>query len=362
MVVLSYIETIKIGFIVFPLLAGIFTIPFMLYNYHKYGSINKLRTLIIYSFILYLLIMYFLVILPLPSIDSVKNMTTPYMRIKPFNFVKDIIDKNYTELMPTIFNIIMTIPFGIYLRYYFKFDFKKTTVTTLLLSLFFELTQLTGLYFIYPRPYRLFDVDDLITNTLGGMIGYGIGKLFMKILPSRESIDYESFTTGKKVSGLRRICVFGLDIFNYLAFTGITYYFFRDKRVGLIIFILYYLLVPLISRGYTIGSYYLHVKVEFKRWKYIKYMLRNLLIFIYYILIYYIVIKLGLYIIRIKEINPQYRCLFILGIISVGIFLDIISILHVIEGHDNPYDTLLKTEYVSDIEIPSNIESDKKEG
>ena len=31
----------------------------------------------------------------------------------------------------------------------------------------FELTQLSGLYFIYPRSYRLADVNDLINNTVG---------------------------------------------------------------------------------------------------------------------------------------------------------------------------------------------------
>lgn len=43
---------------------------------------------------------------------------------------------------------------------------------TLGLSLVFELTQLSGLFGLYPRPYRLADVDDLMTNTLGGMVGY----------------------------------------------------------------------------------------------------------------------------------------------------------------------------------------------
>ena len=70
------------------------------------------------------------------------------------------------------FNFIMIIPFGIYLRYYFRCGFRRTFLFSFLLSLFFELTQLTGLYFLYPRGYRLFDVDDLLNNTLGGIAGY----------------------------------------------------------------------------------------------------------------------------------------------------------------------------------------------
>ena len=81
------------------------------------------------------------------------------------------------------YNILLTIPFGIYLRYYFNCSFKKTFILTFLLTLFFEGTQLSGLYGIYPRPYRLFDVDDLFLNTLGGIIGYGVTPIFSHFLP-----------------------------------------------------------------------------------------------------------------------------------------------------------------------------------
>ena len=39
----------------------------MILNYRKYGSVNKLRVLIFYSFMLYLMTVYLLVILPLPD-------------------------------------------------------------------------------------------------------------------------------------------------------------------------------------------------------------------------------------------------------------------------------------------------------
>lgn len=60
---------------------------------------------------------------------------------------------------------------------------------TFCLSLFFELTQLTGLYFIYPRSYRLFDVNDLLHNTLGGVFGYLMTPIFTFLLPTRAEID-----------------------------------------------------------------------------------------------------------------------------------------------------------------------------
>ena len=37
---MSYMESITTAFIAFPFIAFLFTIPFILYNYHKYGSIH----------------------------------------------------------------------------------------------------------------------------------------------------------------------------------------------------------------------------------------------------------------------------------------------------------------------------------
>ena len=54
-----YINSIYTGLIVFPFIAAVFTLPYAVYQYHKHGSVSKLRTVIIYSFILYMLIAYF---------------------------------------------------------------------------------------------------------------------------------------------------------------------------------------------------------------------------------------------------------------------------------------------------------------
>ena len=184
---MNYVESITTAFIAFPIIAFLFTIPFILYNYHKYGSIHFLRVFIIYTFILYLITIYFLVILPLPTFEEALKNTGPYINYIPFKFITDFIHETpfvwndpstylstitHSSFYVVVFNIVMFVPFGMYLRYYFKCSFKKTVLYSFLLSLFFELTQLTGLYFIYPNPYRLCDIDDLIQNTFGGILGF----------------------------------------------------------------------------------------------------------------------------------------------------------------------------------------------
>ena len=293
---MSYLESITTAFIAFPFIAFLFTIPFILYNYHKYGSIHFLRVFIIYTFILYLITIYFLVILPLPTFSEALENTGPYINYIPFKFVFDFIRetpfvwndpstyiKTITDssFYVVLFNIFMFVPLGMYLRYYFKCNFKKTVLYSFLLSLFFELTQLTGLYFIYPNPYRLCDVDDLIQNTLGGILGFLIMGWLDNYLPSREQIDEEAVRKGEEVSGLRRITAFFLDLFLYFIFTALLSIFVREYSF-LISFLIYYAIYPFIRGNATIGMRFLNIKMEYKRLDFLFNILRYLFLFFYY--------------------------------------------------------------------------------
>lgn len=56
--------------LVFPLIAAVFTAPYAVFQYNRHGKVSKYRTLIIYSFVLYMLVACFLVTLPLPDKES----------------------------------------------------------------------------------------------------------------------------------------------------------------------------------------------------------------------------------------------------------------------------------------------------
>lgn len=293
---MSYFISIKTAIVVFPLVALVFSIPFILHQYHKYGSINFLRVLIVYSFVLCLITIYFLVILPLPNRNDV--VYKPDMiRLIPFGFIEDIIRESSIQVnnpqtilnflkepcfYTVILNIIMTIPFGMYLRYYFKCNLRKTIKMSFLLSLFFELTQLTGLYFLYPYQYRVFDVDDLMMNTIGGTIGYFLIGIIDKFLPSREEIDRESFKKGEVVSGLRRITVFVLDLFLYMFLTTFISLFIKIDHLLSIMFLFYYIVYPYLKNGETPGSKFLGVRLEINKYKLLKIGGRILFLFAYY--------------------------------------------------------------------------------
>ena len=232
---MGYISTIKTAVQLFPFLAFLLTLPYMILNYRKYGSVNKLRVLIFYSFMLYLMTVYLLVILPLPDPSKIHTSYSEMVNLHPFAFVVDFFKESPFDLAQTgtwlqaikhptfyvpAFNVLMLIPFGMYLRYYFKCGFKKTILLTALFSLFLELTQLSGLYFLYPGPYRLADVDDIIQNTklvvewatclVGSWFGYCQHEM---------RLDEHSFRVGTKVSGFRIGLAFLIDFVMLSCFT-----------------------------------------------------------------------------------------------------------------------------------------------
>ena len=290
-----YLSTITYAMILFPILALFITLPYMVINYRKYGSVNKLRTLILYSFILYLLTIYLLVILPLPDRDSVRHSYTDMINLMPFSFVMDFIKENplvlskpatwlmalkHSTFYVPAFNVLMLIPFGVYLRYYFKCSFKKTALLTALLSLFFELTQLSGLYFIYPGSYRLCDIDDIIQNTTGGCIGYALGWFAVKLLPSRDNIDEKSLEAGVRVSGIRICLSLIIDTF----IISIPYSISHTTLPFPMFIAIYFAIIPLFN-GKTLGSALLRFGLYFEKNKWIGTIVRGLLLTAYFYLI-----------------------------------------------------------------------------
>lgn len=284
-----YLIPIETAILLFPILAALITIPYIFMQYHRYGSITPLRVFIVYSFIFYLLCAYFLVILPLPPIDEVAKYTTPTMQLIPFQCIHDLLHSSgfvldnpatyrKTIMNPNfftiLFNVFLTIPFGIYLRYYFSCSWKKTLLLSFALTASFECLQLSALFGIYPRPYRLFDVDDLITNTLGGMFGYAITPIFAHFLPSKKALDLASFEKGEQVSWLRRCAAFLFDLFIITLCCAITVYIIicttsltiSDLPYMLLASYTFYvvfliIIVSMITKGKTLGKAFVTIRL-----------------------------------------------------------------------------------------------------
>ena len=106
--------------------------------------------------------------------------------------------KQHAVLEP-LFNVLLVLPFGVCIYGIISNVHFKTVLASFYCH-YFELTQLSGLYFIYPRSYRLADVNDLINNTVGGIVGYWLTPLFTFLLPTREEIDATSYEKGRQLA------------------------------------------------------------------------------------------------------------------------------------------------------------------
>lgn len=75
-------------------------------------------------------------------------------------------------LFQVIFNILLISPLGFLGSIVFRWNFLKILIFSFFIALFFELTQGTGVFGFFECPYRLFDVDDLMLNASGAVLGF----------------------------------------------------------------------------------------------------------------------------------------------------------------------------------------------
>ncbi|MDD4569569.1 MAG: VanZ family protein [Tepidanaerobacteraceae bacterium] len=153
---------------------------FVVIDFIKHGKKNILRRIIYYSFIYYMINVIQLTTggIFIPPREELRIVTYNFI---PFRFVFDWIQKYSSTgfswffrraVILTVYNFIMLFPLGIYLPLLFGVsDIKKVTLYLFLTTLAIETYQVIFSYFGLVMM-RTFNVDDLILNTLGGIMGY----------------------------------------------------------------------------------------------------------------------------------------------------------------------------------------------
>jgi len=102
------------------------------------------------------------------------NNFIPFKEILRYQITSRLFFKN------VLGNMIMFFPFGIAVSYYLRADnYKQPLLLTCIASIAIECVQLA--------IGRVFDVDDILLNILGGMIGYLLYKLLQKAKESLPS-------------------------------------------------------------------------------------------------------------------------------------------------------------------------------
>lgn len=278
----AYLTPITGAIIVLGFIGFLTAIPWLIHNYRKYGFLSFWQTLVIFSFVFYALSAYFLVILPLPEVQDTCAMLgtdVRYLQLVPFYFLYEIILESpfvftqpssyiylikHPSFLPAFFNGLILFPLGVYMRYLRgqTLTIQKMLLLGFFVSLFFEITQLTGLYGIYNCPYRTFNVDDLILNTLGAGLGFVIAPIFLALFPAEEKLLEKSkqiFKSGNVRPLPQLLAIFVDYIIVYMAWFFLSKVFYMNDPIIRLIFLTVGLfvvqyLIPLWLKGKTLGT------------------------------------------------------------------------------------------------------------
>ena len=146
--------------------SAIFVIPsVMIWQYKIAKQKNFYQLLVLFLFVFYMIAVFS--VTGIPTVDALNTIDFG------FNFIPfiGIINDTTEYLKNSILNIILFMPMGFLMPVLWKEynSLKKIASSGLILSVSIELLQIF--------TFRLTDIDDIITNTTGAIIGYFIFKL-----------------------------------------------------------------------------------------------------------------------------------------------------------------------------------------
>lgn len=193
-------------------LAVLLLVPFIYRSYRRRGELGLGATVLAFGFLVYGLALVAYTMLPMPDVTDAWCAAHPrftHAQLDPLAILSDIRKYPGTLRNPAVrqgvFNVVLFMPLGAFLRLYFRRRGVPTVILTgFAVSLLIECTQLTGNWYLFPCPYRLFDVDDLITNTLGTALGVLGGPLLRRMYgtPALPADAPRPVTTGRRLLGM----------------------------------------------------------------------------------------------------------------------------------------------------------------
>lgn len=207
-----------VGFVVGVLLF----VPFVALSYRRRGRLELGRALLWAAALVYFWAIWTFTLLPLPEPGQIRCAG---VNLQPLQMRTDIaaaIDRNQgidlglladVAVLQIVLNVVLFLPLGFFLRALGNRGVVIATLTGLAISLFVEVTQLTGVWGLYPCAYRVFDVDDLIVNTLGALLG----SILALMIPGARGrpVPEEQAARPQPVTRTRRMIAMVCDLLAY---------------------------------------------------------------------------------------------------------------------------------------------------
>lgn len=171
-----------LGLLGFLVIWGTLLVPQVLLHRARFGHVRPGRVAVTAAAVLYGCLALAAVLLPLPAPGDPGLKQSA--QLVPFQWVSDVstelgrYDSPVTDaLASTAFqqatmNVLLFVPLGVIAGRLWRRRLAETAALGFVASLLVEVAQLTANFGTAPHPYRIFDVDDLINNTAGAVLGW----------------------------------------------------------------------------------------------------------------------------------------------------------------------------------------------
>ncbi|PSL54522.1 glycopeptide antibiotics resistance protein [Saccharothrix carnea] len=187
----SYLESVRTGFAAFVGVGVLVLLPLVALHYYRFGRVEPRRALVLYGLLAYGLVALALIFLPFPTrVCTGEEM----LSTTPFRWVTDMRNNlaangrsgpgavvTSTVFLQQVFNVALFVPLGVVLRKAYGRGPLAVVAIGLGISLAVEVVQYTGNLGAYACPYRIADVDDLISNTTGSLLGWMIAPVALVV-------------------------------------------------------------------------------------------------------------------------------------------------------------------------------------
>ncbi|GAB2652509.1 hypothetical protein GCM10027271_08300 [Saccharopolyspora gloriosae] len=195
------------------LLAVLLFVPFVAREYRWRGDIGVGRLVVVLGFVVHCWALMTYTLLPLPEVSPGFCATDEYApQLVPLHFLDDVRAASWGAgalvrdqmVGQALLNVALFVPLGMFVRHLFRFGRFGTIAVGFGASLLIESTQLTGVWFLYPCAYRLFDVDDLLMNTAGAAFGLLLTPVLELVggKPPERPLTPRRVTPGRRLLGM----------------------------------------------------------------------------------------------------------------------------------------------------------------
>lgn len=192
----AQLTALQYGFIAFLALWAVALVPQLITQLARYGGLRLRGLATTAAVLLYGCMTLAVVFLPLPGPSTRRLAQT--VQLHPFQWIADI----HTELLKhggpwfttqtfqqACLNVLLFVPLGVFARILWRRGLTGTALIGFTASLFIEFAQLTANFGTAPHVYRIFDVDDLMNNTAGAIVGWVFGALLLTL--RRSTVDVQ---------------------------------------------------------------------------------------------------------------------------------------------------------------------------